>query len=63
MSLKKRFPPYFMSTYGGVISPILANITLDHLEWFLEEKGYLFVRYADDCAPRTLMSLLIKDAA
>jgi RNA-directed DNA polymerase len=33
---------------GGVISPILANITLDHLDWYLEGKGYLFVRYADD---------------
>lgn len=33
---------------GGVISPLLANIVLDHLDWFLAEKGYLFVRYADD---------------
>lgn len=33
---------------GGVISPLLANITLDHLDWFLEEHGYNFVRYADD---------------
>lgn len=33
---------------GGVISPILANIVLDHLDWYLEEKGFLFVRYADD---------------
>lgn len=33
---------------GGVISPLLANITLDHLDWFLEEHGLNFVRYADD---------------
>jgi len=33
---------------GGVISPLLANIALNHLDWFLVEKGYLFVRYADD---------------
>ena len=37
---------------GGVISPLLANIALDHLDRFLAEKGYLFVRYADDRAPR-----------
>ena len=33
---------------GGVISPLLANITLNHLDWFMEEQGYHFVRYADD---------------
>lgn len=33
---------------GGVISPLLANITLDHLDWFLEGNGLNFVRYADD---------------
>ena len=33
---------------GGVISPLLANITLDHLDWFLDEHGLNFVRYADD---------------
>jgi RNA-directed DNA polymerase len=33
---------------GGVISPILSNIALDHLDWFMEEQGILFVRYADD---------------
>ncbi|MCP3668732.1 MAG: group II intron reverse transcriptase/maturase [Gammaproteobacteria bacterium] len=33
---------------GGVISPLLANIVLNHLDWRLEEKGYIFVRYADD---------------
>jgi group II intron reverse transcriptase/maturase len=33
---------------GGVISPLLANIALDHLDWHLDGKGYRFVRYADD---------------
>lgn len=33
---------------GGVISPLLANITLDHLDWFLKNNGLNFVRYADD---------------
>lgn len=33
---------------GGVISPLLSNIVLNHLDWFLEEQGLLFVRYADD---------------
>ncbi len=33
---------------GGVISPLLANAALDHLDWFLEEHHLHFVRYADD---------------
>jgi RNA-directed DNA polymerase len=33
---------------GGVISPLLANIALNHLDWYMAKKGYLFVRYADD---------------
>ena len=33
---------------GGVISPLLANIVLNHLDWVLERHGYKFVRYADD---------------
>jgi group II intron reverse transcriptase/maturase len=33
---------------GGVISPILANIYLNELDWTLEEHGIRFVRYADD---------------
>lgn len=33
---------------GGVISPLLSNITLNHLDWFLEEQKLHFVRYADD---------------
>ena len=33
---------------GGVISPLLANIALNSLDWKLHAKGYRFVRYADD---------------
>ena len=33
---------------GGVISPLLANIVLHHLDRQLHEAGYHFVRYADD---------------
>jgi group II intron reverse transcriptase/maturase len=33
---------------GGVLSPLLANIALNFLDWFLDERGYRFVRYADD---------------
>lgn len=33
---------------GGVISPLLANIVLNHLDWTLDAHGFNFVRYADD---------------
>jgi len=33
---------------GGVISPLLANIALNRLDWQLHEHGYRCVRYADD---------------
>jgi group II intron reverse transcriptase/maturase len=33
---------------GGVISPLLANIVLNKLDWKLEAAGYRFARYADD---------------
>jgi group II intron reverse transcriptase/maturase len=35
---------------GGVISPLLANIVLNHLDWTLHDHGFKFVRYADDFA-------------
>lgn len=34
---------------GGPLSPLLANIYLDALDWQLQERGLEFVRYADDC--------------
>ena len=33
---------------GGVVSPLLANIALNLLDWHLHEQGFRFVRYADD---------------
>jgi RNA-directed DNA polymerase len=33
---------------GGPLSPLLANILLDHLDKELERRGHRFVRYADD---------------
>jgi group II intron reverse transcriptase/maturase len=43
------FKPTTIGTpQGGVISPLLANIVLNQLDWRLEKAGYRFVRYADD---------------
>lgn len=43
------FQPTTVGTpQGGVVSPLLANIVLNHLDWQLEALGYRFVRYADD---------------
>ena len=36
------------SPQGGVISPLLANIYLNPLDWLLAELGFKSVRYADD---------------
>jgi group II intron reverse transcriptase/maturase len=44
-----KFTPTLRGTpQGGVISPLLSNIALNHLDWFLEEQRLPFVRYADD---------------
>lgn len=43
------FQPTTLGTpQGGVISPLLANIVLNRLDWQLHQAGYRFVRYADD---------------
>jgi len=43
------FKPTSIGTpQGGVISPLLANIVLNHLDWQLDRLGWRFVRYADD---------------
>ena len=34
---------------GGPLSPVLANVVLDELDWKLQTQGHRFVRYADDC--------------
>jgi len=45
-----------------VISPLLANIVLNHLDWTLEEKGLKFVRYADDFVILTRTSKQAEEA-
>lgn len=43
------FRPTLVGTpQGGVISPLLANIALNALDWQLHDAGFRFVRYADD---------------
>lgn len=44
----KRSPTIKGTPQGGVISPLLANIVLNYLDWQLAGQGYKFVRYADD---------------
>lgn len=34
---------------GGPLSPVLANVVLDELDWALERQGHRFARYTDDC--------------
>ena len=53
------YPTLTGTPQGGVISPVLMNLTLDGLEpllakHFPHRSGKLvnLVRYADDCAPR-----------
>jgi len=41
-------PTHVGTPQGGVVSPLLANIALNVLDWHLHEHGYRFVRYADD---------------
>jgi len=36
------------SPQGGVISPLIANVYLDHFDWHMKERGHRIVRYADD---------------
>jgi RNA-directed DNA polymerase len=51
------------SVQGSPLSPLLSNVVLDELDKELEKRNLEFCRFADDCAPRTLTSLLVKDAA
>ena len=67
------FKPTTVGTpQGGVISPLLANLVLNYLDWSLAEAGYRFARYADDfvivCAMKqqaqealTLVQRVLKD--
>ena len=48
---------------GGVISPLLANIYLDELDWKVAQAGMQMVRYADDfvvlCTSQTQAQLAL----
>jgi retron-type reverse transcriptase len=53
----QRYPTYKGTPQGGIISPILANMTLDGMEHAVlqavpRRSRVNFIRYADDCAPR-----------
>lgn len=43
-----KYPTTVGTPQGGVLSPLLANIALNFLDWQLHDAGYRFVRYADD---------------
>lgn len=44
----KHWTPNGGTPQGAVLSPLLANIYLDPLDWRMREAGYEMVRYADD---------------
>ncbi|MBV8100097.1 MAG: group II intron reverse transcriptase/maturase [Verrucomicrobia bacterium] len=57
------FKPTSIGTpQGGVISPLLANIVLNYLDWQLHHAGYRFVRYADDFVVLCSTPLQAKEA-
>ena len=47
---------------GGVLSPLLANIALNFLDWHLDKLGLRFVRYADDFVVQCPTELQAKEA-
>jgi len=47
---------------GGVISPLLANIALNSLDWQLHNAGFRFVRYADDFVVLGQSEVQVKEA-
>jgi len=44
----RKVMPQTGTPQGGVISPLLANIYLNPLDWLLKQLGLVSVRYADD---------------
>ena len=42
-------PTHLGVPQGGPLSPVLANVVLDELDWELDWRGHRFARYADDC--------------
>ena len=43
-----RITPETGTPQGAVISPLLANIYLDSLDWMMANSGFKMIRYADD---------------
>ncbi len=57
------FQPTTVGTpQGGVISPLLANIALNSLDWQLHDAGFRFVRYADDFVVLCKTEAQVKEA-
>jgi len=57
------FQPTWRGTpQGGVISPLLANIALNSLDWHLHNAGFRFVRYADDFVVLCRSEVEVKEA-
>jgi hypothetical protein len=52
----------FRKIVGGVISPLLANITLNSLDWTLHNAGFRFARYADDFVVLCQSAAEVKEA-
>jgi RNA-directed DNA polymerase len=48
VSEMERWTPTGGTPQGAVISPLLANIYLHPLDFYMQQKGYRMVRYADD---------------
>ncbi len=49
VSVDGRLEPSAMGVpQGGPLSPVLANVVLDELDWQLQRRGHRFARYADD---------------
>ena len=48
LDVVKEWTPEEGSPQGAVMSPLLANIYLNPLDWLFESKGIRMVRYADD---------------
>lgn len=48
MEGSEQWTPEGGTPQGAVLSPLLANIYLDPLDWLIQKAGYEMVRYADD---------------
>jgi RNA-directed DNA polymerase len=58
-----QFRPTSVGTpQGGVISPLLANIALNGLDWCLHNAGFRHVRYADDFVVLCQTETQVKEA-